>query len=130
MAVGYVFCDFSMLITLEEMHEVSFPWLAWMDFRLMLSSEPQIWKIHPFSWQITSSKEHATYVAWLFFVFQTITSLICDIVVAIAVIASNVPPKNLRPGHYTIFSYYILYISNLFLTTTNLQRTCFETYLR
>ena len=57
---------------------------------LALSSEPQIWKFHVVVWQITSehcTKKRAARAARLFFFFiQPIKSLICGVVVNVAVV--------------------------------------------
>ena len=57
--------------------------------RLALSSEPQIGKFHVVVRQTTSkncTKGRAARAARLFFLFQTIILLICDIVVTFAVV--------------------------------------------
>ena len=55
---------------------------------LALSSEPQIWKFHVVVWQTTSkhcTKKRAARAARLFFFIQPIKSLICGVVVDVAV---------------------------------------------
>ena len=58
---------------------------------LALSSEPQIWKFHVVVWQTTSkncTKKRAARAARLFFFIQPIKSLICGVVVDVAVVKS------------------------------------------
>ena len=58
---------------------------------LALSSEPQLWKFHVVVWQTTSkhcTKKRAARAARLFFVIQPIKSLICGVVVDVAVVKS------------------------------------------
>ena len=58
---------------------------------LPLSSEPQIWKFHVVVWQTTTkhcTKKRAARAARLFFFIQPINSLICGVVVDVAVVKS------------------------------------------
>ena len=58
---------------------------------LPLSSEPQIWKFHVVVWQTTSkhcTKKRAARAARLFFFIQPMKSLICGVVVDVAVVKS------------------------------------------
>ena len=66
----------------------------WKIYRceLALSSEPQIWKFHVFFWQTTSKNSttrRAARAARLFFFIQPIKSLICGVVVDVAVVKSS-----------------------------------------
>ena len=58
---------------------------------LPLSSEPQIWKFHVVVWQTTSkhcTKKRAARAARSFFFIQPMKSLICGVVVDVAVVKS------------------------------------------
>ena len=55
---------------------------------LALSSEPQIWKFHVVGWQTTSKHRTKKRAARLFFFIQPIKSLICCVVVDVAVVKS------------------------------------------
>ena len=76
-------------------------WYEWFSYKgkewkiycceLPLSSEPQIWKYHVVVWQTTSkhcTKKRAARAARLFFFTQPIKSLICGVVVDVAVVRS------------------------------------------
>ena len=102
-ALSSVFCDYSMLVTLNKIGEVRFRLLGheWFSCKgkewkiycceLALSSEPQIWKFHAVVWQTTSkhcTKMRAACAARLFLFIQPIKSLICGVVVDVAVVKS------------------------------------------
>ena len=80
---------------------LSLAWYEWFSCKgkewkiycceLALSSEPQIWKFHVVVWQTTSkhcNKKRGERTARLFFFTQPIKSLICDVVVDVAVVKS------------------------------------------
>ena len=103
-ALGEVYCDYSMLITLDKILRQTTLSLAWYErfsckgkewkiycCELALSSEPQIWKSHVVVWQTTSkhcTKKRAARAARLFFFIQPIKSLICGVVADVAVVKS------------------------------------------
>ena len=95
--------DYSTLITLCKIggepfrllgtNEKTWKGKEWKIYccELPLSSEPQIWKFRVVVWQTTSkhcTKKRATPTARLFFLIQPIKSLICSVVVDVAVIFS------------------------------------------
>ena len=80
---------------------LSLAWYEWFSckdkewkifcYELALSSEPQMWKFHVVVWQTTSKhrcKKRAARAARLFFFIQPIKSLICGVVVDVAVVKS------------------------------------------
>ena len=80
---------------------LSLAWHEWLSWKgkerkiyyceLALSSEPQMWKFHVAVWQTTSknrSKMRAASAARLFFFIQPMKSMICGVVVDVAVIKS------------------------------------------
>jgi len=80
---------------------LSLAWHEWFSWQgkewkiycceLALSSEPQMWKFHVVVWQTTSkycTKKRAARAARLFFFIQPIKSLICGVVVDVAVVKS------------------------------------------
>ena len=95
----------SMLITLQLVQNrrtaLSLTWHEWFSCKgkewkiysceLVLSLKPQIWKFHVVVCQTTSkrcTKKRAAHAARLFFFIQPIKSLICGVVVDIAVVNS------------------------------------------
>ena len=80
---------------------LSLAWYEWFSCKdkeekiycskLPLSTEPQIWKFPVVVWQTTwkhRTKKRAARAAWLFFFIQPIKSLICGVVVDVAVVRS------------------------------------------
>ena len=80
---------------------LSLAWYEWFSCKgkeekiycceLALSTEPQIWKFHVVLWQTTSkhcTKKRAARAARLLFFIQPIKSLICGVVVDVAVVRS------------------------------------------
>ena len=80
---------------------LSLVWHEWFSFKgdewkiccceLPLSSEPQIWKFHVVVWPTTSkhcTKKRAARAARSFFFIQPMKSLICGVIVDVAVVKS------------------------------------------